>query len=197
MICFSTNWYVPVKVLFLRTMKKAGIISLLLIILFQMVGVFMLFKIKQAEIRQEVKMRIKSGVPEGEITVLRFDSRIKNDLLWIEDHEFVYKDHMYDVVKTTREGHFVNYHCLPDTLETRLFKNLNRVVANEMNRDKTNSKQKYHIAVNWFYPDAGGIIFFNNQKIDKITVQYRFAVISQINTPDPPPPKRMIIQGIL
>ena len=170
-------------------MKNAGIISLLFIILFQMVGVFLLFKVKQAEIRREVKTRIKSGVPEDQITVLRFDTRVKNNLRWIEDHEFFYNDHMYDVVKTTRDGHFVNYHCLPDTLETKLFKNLNRTVASEMNRDKSKSGQSNFLPVNWYFSDLQSVQFVEAYTSNEISSPYRFAVISDTNTPDRPPPK--------
>lgn len=154
-----------------------------------MVGVFMLFRIKQAEIRQEVKSQIKAGVPDGQITVLRFDTRLKNDLRWVEDHEFFYEDHMYDVVKTTREEHFILYHCLPDTLETRLFKNLNKTVASEMNRDKSKSGQSNFLPVNWYFSDLQFVQFAETYMSNEISSPYCFAVISEIDTPEPPPPK--------
>ena len=170
-------------------MKKAAAILILLVIVFQMIGVFLLFKAKQIEIRQEVKMRIKTGVPESELTVLTFDTPKINELKWIKDYEFSYKGQMYDIVETRVVNNKIIYLCLPDYQETKLFKNLNKIVGNELGKDKSNSNSKTSVFANWFCIN-GFQFHFNSMNIFKsINTNYQFSESNRNSIPDPPPPR--------
>ncbi|MCF8364846.1 MAG: hypothetical protein K9H16_03640 [Bacteroidales bacterium] len=172
-------------------MKKAAVIFILCVIMFQMIGVFLLFKLKQNQIRQEVKMQLKAGVSESELTIFSFCTKDANTIKWVDDNEFVYHDQMYDVVKTLKIADQTVYYCLPDYEETRLFAKLNIIVAGEMGKDKTNSGKRIKIFVNWFYSEAlpPGKVIENDLK--NIQTPYCLVAVNRVETPETPPPRRL------
>lgn len=135
-------------------MKKAAVICLLCLFTFQMVGVFLLFMLKQSHIRQEVKMQIKAGVPDSDLTILSFDNTSAAELKWIDDHEFVYQNQMFDVVKNLKTPEKTLYFCLRDFEETRLYAHLNQMVSNEMDKNQANAGNKIKIDLNWFFAEV-------------------------------------------
>jgi hypothetical protein len=169
-------------------MKKAGIISVLLIFIFQSVGVFLLFRLKQSDIRQEIKSRIKAGVPEAELTIFRFDSEKLKQLKWVDGHEFIYQERMYDIVSTTYDGEIVVYHCLHDIQETRLFKDLNNLVANKMSKDKNSREGNHAQVVNWFCQEEIQLFSMTPVLLGSISSQYSFNLKSNFQIPESPPP---------
>lgn len=169
-------------------MKKAGIISVLLIFMFQSVGMFLLFRIKQADIRQEIKSRIKAGVPEAELTIFRFNPENLKQLKWVEDHEFIYQERMYDIVSTAYEGEIVIYHCLHDKQETRLFKDLNKLVANKLGKDKNSRDGNQTLVVNWFCQERNISPPNIPKSLGKLCSAYTFSLKSDFQEPECPPP---------
>jgi len=170
-------------------MKKAAAILVLMIIIFQMVGVFILFKVRQNHIKQEVKMLIKAGIPSSKLTILTFSTANNNDLRWVDDHEFVFNNQMYDVVKTIEKESEIAYHCLPDTLETQLFKNLNKTVGNEMGKDKTKSDSKVCVFANWFFIDALPYDFDAKNARESLLASYMFVTNNWDSVIEYPPPR--------
>lgn len=176
------------KITFANLMKKAGVILLLFVITFQMVGVFLLFKAKQMEVRQDMKMKIKSGVPDAELTILRFSRDQADGLKWMEDHEFRYEGRMYDVVKTTVDGEIVIYHCIHDEQESKLFSHLDNMVANELAKDKNTNPPNYQLVVNWYFPDNLPQSTDISSVINTMNFPYRFISICGLSIPETPPP---------
>lgn len=157
-----------------------------------MIGVFMLFKAKQSQIRQDVKMQIKAGVPESELTVFTFDSEKIASLRWVDDHEFVYRGQMYDVVKKAKSGDKTTYFCLADHEETKLFTNLNKLVGNELAKDKTNSGNKTSVFVNWFFTDRLQSEVCINNFYKNIPLPYTFFIENRDDIPEIPPPRYIV-----
>ncbi len=98
----------------------------------------------QWDIKKQIKLSIKNGVPENELVVFKFpnDKKVQRKLgvRWIEGHEFKYKGNMYDVVKTLKKGNEIIYYCINDHQEKSLFSNLNQYVNDVLNFDITKSK---------------------------------------------------------
>jgi len=174
-------------------MKKAAVILILGLIMFQMIGVFMLFNVKQNHIRQNVKMQIKAGVPDSALTILTFDNEKATSLKWIHNHEFVYKGQMYDVVKTIKSRNETTYFCLPDHQETKLFSNLKKLVGNELAKDKTNSGNKTIVFVNWYFIDRLETGIFATNFKAHIHSPYSFKVTKPDDIfPESPPPRHNV-----
>jgi len=80
-------------------------------------------------------------VPAEQLVVIRYAESNRNDFKWIHSREFVYKGSMYDVVKRVAvSDKITDLHCVNDTQEARLFKNLDEWVKEAMNHGKSGSK---------------------------------------------------------
>lgn len=86
-------------------------------------------KLRQAKVRKEMKMMIKAGVPEGELTLIYHTKDNAHDFKWVHSREFSYQGMMYDVVREESNEPGVRLlHCVTDHQETALFVHLNRMV---------------------------------------------------------------------
>ena len=76
-----------------------------------------------------MKMIIKAGVPEDELTLIYHTEANAHEFKWVHSREFSYQDIMYDVVheESIEPGNRL-LHCVTDHQETALFVNLNRMV---------------------------------------------------------------------
>lgn len=115
-------------------LKRLAAILLTLIVCFNTVGYFFVFKAKELQIKSEVKKLIKESVPESQLTIIRLTQGNKYDFIWIHEKEFRYKGSMYDIVKRKAVAAGVtDYYCIQDEKETGLFRNLNTFVKGMMN----------------------------------------------------------------
>lgn len=160
-------------------MKKAVAISVAVLFLFQSAGMFLLFKWHQAEIRQEIKERIKAGVPESELVELEFHrSQLEGQdeqFRWIHKKEFIYQNQLYDIVHRKTAGDSTTFLCIPDFKETKLLKNLNHLISNELGKEKIPGSTKIPAFLHWIDQfEKPGIISFreNNNKLPDV---YLFA----------------------
>jgi hypothetical protein len=113
---------------------------LLILFMFHSVGSTLVFLALQAQVRREVKQRIKEGLPPEQLQVLSFSLQEASALDWKkEGHEFRYQGMMYDVVRVKLEQNRVLYHCITDMQEEGLFEGLDELVQEYMTRS---SKQK-------------------------------------------------------
>ncbi|MFH1121148.1 MAG: hypothetical protein V1775_15115 [Bacteroidota bacterium] len=115
-------------------MKQIAAILLTLIVCFNTVGYFFVFKVKELQIKTEVKRLIKGSVPEDQLVVIRLTPENRSDFIWIHGKEFRFRESMYDVVKLKGVSAGVtDYYCLKDDRETGLFNHLNSLVKEMMN----------------------------------------------------------------
>ena len=117
-------------------MQKSLGAFLLLVFLFNLAGIFAVFKLQKMLIRNEMMQLLQSPVFEKELTVIR-SSPGKQHLEWENDNEFCYQGTMYDVVKkkinSPGESEF---YCITDEDETLLRSNLIEMMK------KNNSSQQ-------------------------------------------------------
>ena len=92
-------------------MRKIGYILLLILLFLQTTGYMLLFKTQQSLIRQEIKHRIKAGVPEAELVLIDLPSKqygkSNANIQWIHSHEFRYQGRMYDIVRKESFGNHI------------------------------------------------------------------------------------------
>jgi len=126
-------------------MKKLLSTVLLLIFLFQMAGYYFVFKIQQREIKKEFKRLLFAGIAEDKLVVIEFDKNRKpgkgEEIKFIENHEILYHNTFYDIVRKEIHGSVTKYFCIADHDETILFAQLNKVLKNEMNKKSDRKKQ--------------------------------------------------------
>lgn len=116
-------------------------IFLLLVFILNVGGYYPLFKLEQWQVRKEVKRRLKSTVPSGELHTIDAGS----PLVWHrEGKEFQYGGYMYDIVRTDTLDGKVRYHCINDREEQALFAKLDQMVQDEM--DHGNLPVRYKAA---------------------------------------------------
>ncbi len=109
---------------------------LLLILLFNISGYFVTFKIAQHSVKKEIRRKIKSHLPETELAVFTFSIADLNKLEWEEKgKEFWLNGNMYDVVKKQETADSITFHCINDSQEKSLFANLEELINRQMNSD--------------------------------------------------------------
>ena len=142
-------------------MKKACSILLLFVFSFNLVGVAIIFKVQQFQIRREIKRQIMRGIPDEELCVISVNQANDAELFWLGDDEFFYHGSIYDVVrKVTLSETEATYYCINDTLEENLFANLDTLVK----RQKT-SREPWGGLVKKLYQLLAGLFFKSQETI--------------------------------
>jgi hypothetical protein len=109
---------------------------MLLVLLFNIGGVFVVFKIQQYSARKEMKRKIKESLHSSDLLVISISESDTVQPDWQDDHEFRYKDTMYDVVRTKHIASTTFYYCINDEKESVLFDHLDE----ELQKDENSSK---------------------------------------------------------
>lgn len=134
-------------------MKKTAAILLVMLILSQGAGMFFLLKLQQSAARMDMKERLKRGVDDSELTHFVFHRNTPKEVSWVHEREFMYGGEMYDVVRQASKGDSVFIACVHDHRETKLVKQLLKIVNPEKSHPV--AAANYHIrpAYNWFCND--------------------------------------------
>lgn len=175
-------------------MRKA-ISILLLLLLFHPGGYFLIFKIQQYQVRREIKQRIKAGVPEQELVLLKIPRNLEEQpsqlFQRIHSGEFRYQGKMYDIVRQQEHGDTTWYYCVSDEKETVLFANLDELVNRESNQNPQRKQQSEELQrlLNTLF-----IVQYNRPHLvgspgEGELIDYRFVIQTWINIPPVPPPK--------
>lgn len=117
-------------------LKKSLSIFLLFTIIFNLTGVFIVFKIEQAHIRKTIKHQIKEGVPEDELHIFNLSQEAYDQLDWVRpDIEFREGKEMYDIVRFENLGDSIQLHCVSDEDETILFAQLDEMTKKKLEQE--------------------------------------------------------------
>ena len=108
------------------------------LLLIQMQGTWLVFKVQQTAIRFEVKQQMKAGVPESDLVVLciakvweeTFNDRFERE----HNKEFRFDGEMYDIIRSLDEGDTTVYICIHDVKESGLFADLERLTEEEIDQ---------------------------------------------------------------
>jgi hypothetical protein len=141
---------------FSRKIKSLITLLLLVLIVFHFNGQFVVFKVLEYRIKKEIKTKIKMGVAEEELIVLKIPKSLEEnpnkDFHRIHEKEFRFKGEMYDVVKKYEKDDTTFYYCIHDKEETLLFANLGKLIKNEFgNPEKKKDINRYTNLISSFY----------------------------------------------
>lgn len=107
-----------------------------------MTGIFIVFKIQQAQIRKEIKQQIKAGIPENELHSFNLSVQEYEKLEWVrEDIEFGWNHEMFDIVKFDPKGDSIHLLCVNDKEETILFAELDKLMQVKTEKESNNSNR--------------------------------------------------------
>lgn len=135
----------------IEKMNKIFSFILLMLFIFNMSGIFIVFKIEQAFIRQEIKNKIKGGVPEDDLHLFVLSRYEYGALNWVrEDIEFRYGNEMFDVVRSQFKSDSVYLYCINDKEETVLFARLDSMIFENLNAKSKNKSHPLHYAIKLF-----------------------------------------------
>jgi len=173
-------------------LKRNVAILLTLIVCFNTVGYFFVFKAKELQIKYEVKKLIKESVPETQLIVIRLTPGTRFHFNWIHEKEFRYKGNMYDIVKKKEVyAGVTDYYCLRDDREAGLFRNLNTFVKEMMNGNNQTARinNLFSLFLSGFFPPVNISVNFTpvttTLRFGFLTVLYAYRHFSDI----PHPPK--------
>jgi len=125
--------------------KRKLPILFLLLLLFQPLCYWVMFKLQQAQVRHEIKAQLKAGVAEAQLVLLKIPQRLETmpnaDFQRIHAREFRYQGEMYDIARQETHGDTTWYYCISDHEETSLFARLDALVAQTMNNDPFQKNQ--------------------------------------------------------
>lgn len=112
-------------------------ISPLLLVLLCPSGLaYLFFAWQKHQIKESVKVQLLAGMDDSELVELKFSIADAEALLeWEEEREFEYQSQMYDVVDSAIEGDSIRYRCYRDHAESRLKRELRRLLAKPMKDD--------------------------------------------------------------
>ncbi|MGZ4034183.1 MAG: hypothetical protein ACXVPU_04410 [Bacteroidia bacterium] len=136
-------------------MKKILPPVLLAIFLFNVAGYFIVFKIEQSQVKDEIESEIKAGVNTEDLTIITINKTDLSSIQWTESNkEMRYKDALYDVVKSCDSEKTITYYCINDTKEESLFASLDNHINTHVVANKTdkNSKKSVENFVKLYFP---------------------------------------------
>ncbi len=123
----------------LNRIITTGFFSLLVaLLLIQMQGTWLVFKLQQTAIRYEVKQQIKAGVPASDLVTLHIakvweetpNARFERE----HSKEFRFDGEMYDIIRSRDEGDTTVYICIHDVKESELFADLERLTVEKIDQ---------------------------------------------------------------
>ncbi|MCB0549131.1 MAG: hypothetical protein KDD19_16250 [Phaeodactylibacter sp.] len=139
------------------------ILSLVFILLCPSGLACLFFAWQKYQVKEAVKMELLAGMDASELTELKFSKADVETLLdWEEEREFEYQGQMYDVVGTSIEGDSIRYICYRDHAESRLKKELQRLLCQPLKDDPAtagNTQRLINFFQSLFFLESAAWVF--------------------------------------
>jgi hypothetical protein len=173
-------------------MRKIFSILFLIVFLFNIMGYYPVFLLRQQNIRNELTHIINQNIASGILTVLSFEKSQINSLQWLKKNEFSYKGDLFDVIMTeSRENGKIYYYCFVDKKEKHLIVQLEKHVSRNIADNDKNQKSERNfiknLAKEFFAIKNEFLITSNAISLDFITIVSNYH--SLIPPKHAPPPK--------
>ena len=128
-------------------MKKLISIILLLSLVLPFVGTVSWLNYQKKKVKRHIKHEIIAGIDKSELVLFTFTKvQIENELNWKHSKEFEYNNSMYDIVEADTTNNTVTYWCWWDYKETKLNKQLSKLLAQFLGNDTQNKETKTRFA---------------------------------------------------
>jgi hypothetical protein len=141
----------------------------------------LLSKEKKA-IKREVKARILSGIPEGELTQVSFDVREPLPFEWVKDDEIWYQSAMYDIVRMDQCGHIQTFYCFEDIKESEVKQKIRRIATQiwEQDTDRSTSRKILDWSKSLVYLPEVGASFYYNAEVENTEKENGYVISSPL-----------------
>lgn len=171
-------------------MKKLISILLITSLILPFVGTVTWLNHHKKMVRRQVKHQIIAGIDKSELVLLSFTKEEAEELNWKHSKEFEYNGSMYDIVEADTSNN-IDYWCWWDYKETKLNKQLYKLLADYLGSDTKNKETKTRFANFYnslFCSDINLWESINIELQNDSTFTYSFTYTSlHINPPTPPP----------
>ena len=143
--------------------------------LMQVMGYYIAFRVRQQELKSEVRVYLKSHKHDSHLTHLEFPAQngkiIHDKFEWEEGDEFSFAGSMYDVIEMKVEKDKVVFTCLEDKRENDLLKSFEQIQKRQ-NRGKSRSATALQfLSVVYYSPETDVIPSFD---YDSLTSYYPY-----------------------
>ncbi|MBK9731042.1 MAG: hypothetical protein IPO83_07120 [Chitinophagaceae bacterium] len=98
-------------------MRTFTIILLICFFLFDSLGFYFLFENKMLIAKSDAGKMMKRPEGKNELVTIIISKNSQDQFSWNDDHEFQYKNEMYDVVSIKENGNLLIYTCYHDVNE--------------------------------------------------------------------------------
>lgn len=128
-------------------MKKLISIILLLSLILPFVGTVSWLNYQKKQVKRQIKHQIIAGIDKSELVQFTFTkAQIKEELNWKHAKEFEYNNSMYDIVEADTTENSLTFLCWWDYKETKLNKQLTKLLAQFLGNDQQNKNTKTRFA---------------------------------------------------
>jgi len=163
-------------------------------VIFNMAGIFIVFKVEQAYVRREIKHQIKSGIPENVLHSFVYSKKEYEQLDWVrKDIEFRLNNEMFDIVRSEIKDDTVLLYCVNDKEETILFAQLDEMIKNKTEQESNSSQNSSGKLIKFFKLFNCILPQIENKCISEEAAQNRYSELifhylsPFINVSSPPP----------
>jgi hypothetical protein len=171
-------------------MKKIISILLLLCLLLNIIGYHLIFHLRQAEIKAEMKKVLRLKANKDDEIVFVFSLTHKKALAkleWEDDHEFRLNGEMYDVIERKIANHKLVIRCISDKKETALIERYEKMNTESNSRDKLALLLKFF--ANSYLPSAPSEMIIRYKPVPSIIHPQTDNLSSQVRDVSTPPPQ--------
>lgn len=169
-------------------MKKLATFSLLAVFLFNSIGYYLTFFAVRAHHKNAIVYHLKLSIPEKQLRAFTFEKSAVNQIVWeSKGKEFFLNGDLFDVVRTTETASTITYHCISDSLESKLYDLLTEFSSENSEKQSNKGPENSVLyCVNFKFPFA----FYNPsvQLVFPISTENYVSAIAEIS---PPPPKQV------
>ena len=103
--------------IFINSMKKILAAALFLILVTGSEIPYLIFRIQQEKLRKEIKIQIHRNISRDQLVLFKVELSEISSLKWIKNNkEFRQGKDLYDIVRSEKNGHFINYYCVSKIL---------------------------------------------------------------------------------
>lgn len=128
-------------------MKNLTNILLLACLTLPFIGSVSWLNYQKKKVKHRIKHEIIAGIDKNELVSLTFTlEEVKIKVNWKHAKEFRYNDNMYDVVEADTCDNIVTYWCWWDSEETKLNKQLKKLLAHFLRTNTQNKETKTQLA---------------------------------------------------
>ena len=129
--------------------SKTILFSLLILIIFAGFSGIINFYSLKIEIREELKLILKSNLKSNDLIILSISQNMEKNLRWVNSGEFVFNGKLYDIISKKKVGNETEYLVLGDSKEESLLKKLNEDYLLGNYTSPKNSKSKHILKFNF------------------------------------------------